>query len=125
MPPSKIKKQIEEKAFAQAYLDHGMNATQAALAIKPQIKPSSAGEIGSQLLKRVEQSGAIEPLMAGARAQWEAIARDCMQLLHNQAIAGDKDAHKLLIEYGKIFANANQGPKTAIQHNKYMLPKRT
>ena len=127
---SETKRRIEEKAFAQAYLEKGMNATQAALAIKPNISPASASEIGSRLLSRVEESGAIDSLMSGAKAQWEAIARDCMNQLHkcalgeSSAIAPDM-AHKLLIEYGKIFASpASAGPKSLTQINKYTLPKR-
>lgn len=130
MGASEIKKAIEEKAFAQAYLDHGMNATQAALAIKPQLTLGSAGVEGSRLLERVNESGAIDSLMSGAKAQWETIARDCMNQLHkcalgeSRAIAPDL-AHKLLIEYGKIFASpANAGPKSLTQINKYTIPKR-
>lgn len=130
MGTSETKRRIEEKAFAQAYLDKGMNATQAALAIKPQLTHGSAGVEGSRLLERVNESGAIDSLMSGAKAQWEAIARNCMEHLHkcalgeSSAIAPDM-AHKLLIEYGKIFASpANAGPKSLTQINKYTLPKR-
>ncbi len=130
MPASETKKRIEEKAFAQAYLDSGMNASKAALAIKPDLSPSSAGEIGSRLLNRVEESGAIDSILSGAKAQWESIARDCMNQLHKCALGessaiAPEMAHKLLIEYGKIFASpANAGPKSLTQINKYTIPKR-
>jgi phage terminase small subunit len=130
VPASETKKRIETQAFAQAYLDHGMNATQATLAIKPQVSPESARSMGSELLARASESGAIDSIMSGAKAQWESIARDCMNQLHkcalgeSSAIAPDL-AHKLLIEYGKIFASpANAGPKSLTQINKYTIPKR-
>ena len=124
---SQTKRRIEEKAFAQAYIENGMNATRAAMAIKPNISPVSASEIGSRLLSRVEESGAIDTILDGAKVQWESIARDCMNRLHTQVQESldpreRMESHKLLIEYGKIFAQT--GVKTATQINKYTLPKR-
>lgn len=124
---SQTKRRIEEKAFAQAYIENGMNATQATLAIKPNLTHKSAGVEGSRLLERVSESGAIDTILEGAKVQWESIARDCMNRLHTQVQESldpreRMESHKLLIEYGKIFAQT--GVKTATQINKYTLPKR-
>ena len=124
MPVSDSKKRIEETVFAHKLLEHGMNGKAAMQDIKPHLTEHSAEVAASRMISRVEQSGAIDNLMAGARAQWEAIARDCMAQLHESAMAGDREAHKLLIEYGKLFAHANSVPRSLTQVNKYTIPKR-
>ena len=122
-------KKLQAKIFAQAYLDNGLNATKAVMAIKPELTPESASNAGTRLLALDETASAIDSITASARDLWIEIAKDCVQRLHKQSV-DDPDpvarasAHRLLIDYGKILAPVSQGPKTAIQNNKYMLPKR-
>ena len=128
MGSSEIKKRIEEKAFAQAYLDHGMNATQAAISIKPNIAPESAREIGSRLLARVDESGAINSLLGDVTNHWRETTHKAIALadkwLDSDNVQLQSQALKYLNELGKVVAPASSGPKTAIQNNRYVLPKR-
>lgn len=128
MGASEIKKKIEEKAFAQAYIDNGMNATQAALAIKPQISPVSAGEMGSRLLKRVEETGAINTLLGDVTDHWREATKKAIALAHKWLDSDDvqlqSNALKYLNELGKVVAPASSGPKSLTQINKYTIPKR-
>lgn len=128
MGASEIKKAIEEKAFAQAYLDHGMNATQAAIAIKPNIKPESASETGSRLLRRVEETGAIDSLIGDVTDAWREATRKAIALatkwLDSDDVQLQSNALKYLNELGKVVAPASSGPKSLTQINKYTVPKR-
>lgn len=128
MPGSETKKRIEERAFAQAYLEKGMNATQAALAIKPNISPVSAGEIGSRLLKRVEETGAIDSIIGDVTNDWKEATRKAIALAHkwldSDNVLLQSNALKYLNELGKVVAPASSGPKSLTQINKYTLPKR-
>ena len=49
----KLKRTIREKKFIKAYIQSGGNATQAYLAVNPDYKGNSAGELGHRLLKKV------------------------------------------------------------------------
>lgn len=129
MGASETKKKIEEKAFAQAYLEHGMNATQAALAIKPNIQQSSASEIGSRLLSRVEQSGAIDSLMQSVKDSWSNEMKKAIALAGRWIESDNDQLQQRGMDYirlvGSLFAPANTMPKNLTQINKYALPKRS
>lgn len=128
MGASEIKKAIEEKAFAQAYLDHGMNATQAALAIKPNIKPASANVEGHRLLARVNESGAIDSLIGDVTDAWREATKKAIALANKWLDSDDvqlqSNALKYLNELGKVVTPASSGPKSLTQINKYTVPKR-
>lgn len=130
MPASIPKQKIEDKLFAQKLLEHGMNAKEAMQDMKPHLTEHSAEVSASRMLKRVENSGAMDSLTAGARELWTSIAKESIAQLHKQAQDDSNpmlqlNAHKLLIEYGKILAPANTMPKNLTQINKYALPKRS
>lgn len=123
-----VKQKIEETVFAHKLLEHGMNAKAAVMDMKPQLKEASAEQHASRMLSRVEKSGAIENLMGGVLASWEnatqkAIAR-AQEWLNSTDVRLHTMAMKYLNDLGKIVAPASGGPKTAIQHNKYILPKK-
>ena len=125
---SQRKKEIEEKAFAQAYLDHGMNATAAVQAIKPHVTEGSAGVIGARLLERVSQTGAIDSLIGDVTDAWKATTKKAIALadkwLDSDNVQLQSQAFKFLNDLGKVVAPANAGPKSLTQINKYNLPKR-
>ncbi len=125
--PKGNKKKIEEKAFAQAYLEHGMNATQAAMAIKPHITHKSAGVEGSRLLERVSKTGAIDSVLGDVKNHWQDATRKAIALAHNWLDGNDKQlqlhAMKFLQELGKVVAGASAQPRSATQINNYKLPK--
>lgn len=52
----KKKKKIKDKKFTKAFIENNGNATQAYLAVNPEYKGNSAGELGSRMLKKVELS---------------------------------------------------------------------
>jgi hypothetical protein len=121
-------KALEEKVFAQAYLDNGLNATQATLAIKPHVTPESARVIGSELLERVNQSGAIDSLIGDVTDHWREATKKAIALAHKWLDSDDvqlqSNALKYLNELGKVVAPASTGPKSLTQINKYTIPKR-
>lgn len=128
MPKSEKVKDITRKAFARAFVDNGGNATKAMLAVKPHLKEASASTEASTLLNDVKVTSAIDSLYASVKDQYMevmkgAIAHAEKLLVHtNERV--QLQAHKILAEYGKLFAPANTVPKTAIQNNRYVLPKR-
>lgn len=128
VPKSDTTRAITEKAFAQAYLNNGMNATQAALAIKPQLTRGSAGVEGSRLLERVNESGAIDSLIGDVTNDWKEATRKAIALaqkwLDSDNILLQSNALKYLNELGKVVAPASSGPKSLTQINKYTIPKR-
>lgn len=128
MPKRESNKDIVRHSFAQAYVENGFNGTKAMQAIKPHLTPASASVAASDLLKETKTVSAIESFSANMQqilspALTEAIAR------LRKAIAGEDSniapdlALKLLKDYAQLFAPANTGPKTAVQNNKYVLPK--
>jgi hypothetical protein len=120
-------KALEERLFATAYLDNGMNATQAIQSLKPHLTHESAKVAGSELLTRANASGAIDSILGGVKTHWQEVTDIALALSRKWLDSNDEklqlQALKFLGEIGKVIASATSGPKTAIQHNKYTLPK--
>lgn len=53
---NKLKRTIKEQEFLKAYIELKGNATKAYLRVFPHVKKSSAAELGSQLLKKIDIS---------------------------------------------------------------------
>lgn len=123
-----VKQRIEETVFAHKLLEHGMNAKAAVMDMKPQLKEASAEQHASRMLSRVEKSGAIENLMGGVLSSWENATQKAIARANSWLESEDVRLHTMAMKYlndlGKIVAPASSGPKTAIQNNKYILPKK-
>jgi hypothetical protein len=60
--PTLSKQDILATRFAQEYLKHGMNGTQAYLAIKPHVTPETAATRSSELVRTVEVQNELQRL---------------------------------------------------------------
>lgn len=128
MPKRPKVKELEIKAFAHAYVDSGHNGTQAMQVVRPHLDDASASVAASRMLDDDMTVSAIMSITDQCKdtvmsALQEACAIAQTELRHeNPAVR--QDARNYLKEIGKIFAPANSMPRTAIQNNKYVIPKR-
>lgn len=115
------------KAFASAYVAQGFDAKAAYMQINPKVTPESAKTLGSKLLAKVDQAGAIEPLLTDTLNLWKQAASQAIALAQTWLggdIQSQTRAMDYLIKFGQVLAHANPVPKSAKQINNYHLPKR-
>lgn len=126
--PVGAKARIEEKVFAVKYLENGMNATEAVKEMKPQLTGHVAEVTASRMLKRVEEAGAIDPLLRDVKQAWSRAMESALALAERWVLDQNPQLQEKGMSYlrdcGPLFANASSGVKSLTQVNKYTLPKR-
>lgn len=129
MPKREEVKDLERGAFATAYVGNGFNATQAVLAIKPQLTENSASVAAARLLdddRTLEKVSAITERTR--QVMFESAERAIKSIWEREMQDPDPEIRaiglKYLKEFTQIFSPESKMPKTANQKNVYNFPSK-
>lgn len=119
---------LKQKKFAEEYVANGGNGTQAALSVYDTVDAKTASVIAAENLVKPCIAGAIVGATETCKSTAMKALTLAIALAESELTSPDKhvrmDARKYLLEVGKLFAPANSMPKTAVQNNRFVYPKK-
>lgn len=125
--PKGDKPTLKQKEFAKLYVQTG-NATEAAVQVYDVGNRNTAQALGSENLAKPIVQAEIDSLTQTMReitsnALQEAIAHARKDLAHSDEKV-QREARKFLLDCTLAFSAPKEVPRTAVQNNRYYLPKR-